>query len=71
MLGEMVLLGAVARFLYKRRLPETVDVPTKITTIGSIMSDDFANNNNNNNQIVIKSEKEIIGYENHACDIKL
>ncbi|XP_019872823.1 organic solute transporter subunit alpha [Aethina tumida] len=71
MLGEMVLLGAVARFLYKRRLPETVDVPTKITTIGSIMSDDFANNNNNNNQIVIKSEKELIGYENHACDIKL
>ncbi|CAH0561297.1 unnamed protein product [Brassicogethes aeneus] len=70
MLGEMVMLGALARFLYKRKLPETVDVLTKITTIGSIMAEDIVNNNNNS-KIVINSEKQIMGYDNQACDIKL
>lgn len=52
MLGEMVLLGIIARKLYKRQLPELIErnnnieqvyTSTHVTTIGSIMSGETPN----------------------------
>lgn len=74
MLAEMVLLGFIARRIYKRILPEE-DVPatqTRISTIGAIMASEFVNNNNsincsNNNK---SSEKPTdAGYTNEALEV--
>lgn len=45
MLLEMILLGALARYLYKRSVPEIVTQPPRISTIGGIMSTETYNNN--------------------------
>ncbi|XP_018568730.1 organic solute transporter alpha-like protein isoform X2 [Anoplophora glabripennis] len=45
MLLEMVLLGSLARYLYKRSIPEIVTEPNRISTIGSIMTIETCNNN--------------------------
>ncbi|KAJ8973945.1 hypothetical protein NQ317_002449 [Molorchus minor] len=45
MLSEMVLLGAIARYLYKQTLPEITNRTTRISTIGGIMTSECVNNN--------------------------
>lgn len=46
MLLEMILLGALARYLYKRIVPEIATELPRISTIGGIMTTETFNNNN-------------------------
>lgn len=69
MLTEMVLLGFIARKIYKRILPED-DIPnaqSHISTIGAIMAAEFINNNNNIN--CGDNNKAQIGYTNDGLEI--
>lgn len=75
MLVEMVLLGFIARKLYKRMLPnQDGDSVTHISTIGSIMASDSHNNNNiincsNNNKTSDKLGNAQVGYTNPGLDV--
>lgn len=80
MLTEMVMLGFIARKLYKRILPNqdnSVISTSHISTIGAIMSTDLVGNNNNsinysnnnNNKNAETPNTAQKGYINCALDI--
>ncbi|KAJ8909853.1 hypothetical protein NQ315_013339 [Exocentrus adspersus] len=78
MLLEMILLSVLARYLYRRSIPDIVTDRTRISTIGSIMatSETFNNNNtitcDNFNSKGSNQEKnpEVGGIDNYGADIK-
>lgn len=69
MLAEMVLLGFIARRIYKKILPEDdrPNTQSHISTIGAIMAAEFANNNNNLN--CSDNNKVQVGYTNAALEV--
>lgn len=69
MLAEMVLLGFIARRIYKKILPEDdrPNTQSHISTIGAIMAAEFANNNNNIN--CSDNNKAQVGYTNEALEV--
>ncbi|CAH1160197.1 unnamed protein product [Phaedon cochleariae] len=64
MLSEMVLLGAIARYLYKKNIPEIATEEMQISTLGNIM-----NNNDIGRSNKWSSELKRTGIENEAVDI--
>ncbi|KAJ8934423.1 hypothetical protein NQ318_000640 [Aromia moschata] len=76
MLSEMVLLGAIARYLYKRSLPEITFRTSRISTIGGIMTSETCNNNTitcDNFNSILGTEKKpdggLNGVDNLAIEI--
>lgn len=69
MLAEMVLLGFIARRIYKRILPEDdrPNTQSHISTIGAIMAAEFASNNNNIN--CTNNNKAPVGFTNAALEV--
>lgn len=68
MLAEMVLLGFIARRIYKRILPDDdrPNTQSHISTIGAIMASEFVNNNNIS---CSDNNKAQVGYTNEALEV--